>query len=144
MPLRAYSISAVHPAAPDTVTFPVSDSPVDSAAEKEASRKEEIKTIATRSGRSVLTLRKRIYPGFPFTADGSRLSRIYPIALLAGRPLSGPWAALYSRQKNCLSRPCARQTFRRSWANFHESQLAIIGQNCMWINESVKVDEAPG
>jgi hypothetical protein len=37
MPLRAYSISAVHPAAPDTVPFPVSDSPVDSATEKEAS-----------------------------------------------------------------------------------------------------------
>jgi hypothetical protein len=37
IPLRAYSISAVHPAAPDTVPFPVSDSPVDSAAEKEAS-----------------------------------------------------------------------------------------------------------
>jgi hypothetical protein len=37
MPLRAHSISAVHPAAPDTVPCPVSDSPVDSAAEKEAS-----------------------------------------------------------------------------------------------------------
>lgn len=37
MPLRAHSISAVHQAAPDTVPFPVSDSPVDSATEREAS-----------------------------------------------------------------------------------------------------------